>query len=133
MTMRTKYLGAVVLVLLVCAGSGCVQEPQAIINDGDKVAFLGESITAAGANYGGYCRMVVHGLKARGIIVEPVFAGVPGNTSEHMLGRLDAREQGGVARRGVPSERRTLPLPPNPSPRGHRCTVTRNHMSCQES
>ena len=77
------------LVLLVCAGSGYAEESQVIINDGDKVAFLGDSITAGGANYGGYCRMVVHGLKAKGIIVEPVFAGVPGNTSEHMLGRLE--------------------------------------------
>ena len=89
MTMRTKYLSAIVLVLLVCAGSGYAEESQVIIKDGDKVAYLGDSITAAGANYGGYCRLVVHGLKAKGIIVEPVFAGVPGNTSEHMLGRLE--------------------------------------------
>jgi len=89
MTMRTRYLRAIVLALLVCAGSGCAPESPIIINDGDKVAFLGDSITAGGANYGGYCRLVVHGLKARGIIVEPVFAGVPGNTSEHMLGRLE--------------------------------------------
>jgi lysophospholipase L1-like esterase len=89
MTMRTKYLSAIVLVLLVCAGSGYAEESQVIINDGDKVAYLGDSITAAGANYGGYCRLVVHGLKAKGVIVEPVFAGVPGNTSEHMLERLE--------------------------------------------
>ncbi len=89
MTMRTRYLSALVLVLLVCAGSGYAEQSQVIINDGDKVAFLGDSITAGGANYGGYCRMVVHGLKAKGIIIEPVFAGVSGNTSEHMLGRLE--------------------------------------------
>ena len=71
------------------ARAGYAEESQVIINDGDKVAYLGDSITAAGANYGGYCRLVVHGLKAKGIIVEPVFAGVPGNTSEHMLGRLE--------------------------------------------
>ena len=88
MTMRTKYLSAIVLVLLVCAGSGYAEESQVIIKDGDKVAYLGDSITAAGGNYGGYCRLVVHGLKMKDIFVEPVLAGVPGNTSEHMLGRL---------------------------------------------
>lgn len=76
-------------VLLACAGPSYAEESQVVINDGDKVVFFGDSITAAGANYNGYCRLVVHGLKAKGIIVKPVLAGVPGNTSEHMLGRLE--------------------------------------------
>lgn len=65
-------------------------EPSKIvIGDGDKVAFLGDSITAAGENYNGYCRMVVNGLKFHGVSVEPVLAGVPGNTSAMMVARLD--------------------------------------------
>lgn len=64
------------------------KESAILIEDGDRLAFLGNSITAGGASYGGYCRMVVHGLKSRDIRVEPILAGVPGNTSADMLERL---------------------------------------------
>lgn len=60
-----------------------------IIEDGQTIAFLGDSITADGSGYGKYCRLVVHGLKARGIHVTPVLAGVSGNTSRDMLARLE--------------------------------------------
>jgi len=60
-----------------------------IIKDGDRVAFLGDSITAGGASYGAFCRLVVQGLEEQGIVVEPIFAGVPGNKSSDMLLRLD--------------------------------------------
>lgn len=59
------------------------------VKDGQTVAFLGDSITAGGAEYGKYCRLVVQGLKAKGICVKPILAGVSGNTSAHMLARLD--------------------------------------------
>lgn len=52
MTMRTEYLqNSIVLVLLDCASSGYAEESQFIIKDEDKMAFLGDSITAGGANY----------------------------------------------------------------------------------
>jgi lysophospholipase L1-like esterase len=70
-------------------GSGNAKEFRILVKDGETVAFLGDSITAGGANYGGYCRLVVHGLRTKGIEVEPVLAGVSGNTSEDMLARLD--------------------------------------------
>ena len=37
--------------------------------DGQKIAFLGDSITAAGAKQGGYCQLVLDGLKREGITV----------------------------------------------------------------
>lgn len=66
-------------------------QPQPIVKDGQKVAFLGDSITAQGwANPGGYVRLVVDGLAHEGIKVTPIPAGVGGNTSADMLARLDA-------------------------------------------
>lgn len=84
-----RTLQTVVLLWVVSAEPGPAAEAGVLIRNGDSVAFLGDSITAAGASYGNYCRLVVHGLKTKGIVVTPVLAGVPGNTSEHMLARLD--------------------------------------------
>ena len=60
------------------------------IRDGQKVAFLGDSITRQGwDNPGGYVRLVVAGLAAEGIHIAPIPAGVSGDTSKEMLHRLD--------------------------------------------
>lgn len=59
------------------------------VKSGEKIAFLGDSITAAGAKPGGYCRLVIDGLKQEGIEVEGVFAGISGHKSNQMLKRLD--------------------------------------------
>jgi lysophospholipase L1-like esterase len=61
----------------------------AVIKTGESIAFLGDSITAGGGNHGGYCRLVVHGLKTKGIRVNGIYAGIPGNKSSDMLLRLD--------------------------------------------
>jgi lysophospholipase L1-like esterase len=59
--------------------------PQA----GQKVAFLGDSITQFGEGPGGYVRLVASALhdNGRDIIIVP--AGVSGNTSRDMLARLE--------------------------------------------
>jgi lysophospholipase L1-like esterase len=59
------------------------------IKSGQTIAFLGDSITAGGVRAGGYCRMVVDGLKSQGIEVTPIFAGKSGHKSNDMLARLD--------------------------------------------
>ena len=61
------------------------------IQTGEKLAFLGDSITQGGwdNNPGGYARRVVAGLEVNGIKVEPVPAGISGHKSNDMLGRLD--------------------------------------------
>lgn len=56
---------------------------------GQKIAFLGDSITAGGARNGGYCRLVIDGLKKQGIEATPVFAGISGHKSNQMLARLE--------------------------------------------
>ncbi len=59
------------------------------VQTGQKMAFLGDSITAAGARPGGYCRLVLDGLKREGIEATGVFAGISGHKSNQMLARLE--------------------------------------------
>ena len=60
------------------------------VKSGDKIAFLGDSITAGGwGNPAGYVRLVIAGLDANGVKAEPVPAGISGHKSDQMLARLD--------------------------------------------
>lgn len=60
------------------------------VQSGDKIAFLGDSITAGGwGNPAGYVRLVIAGLEANGVHAEPVPAGIGGHKSDQMLARLD--------------------------------------------
>lgn len=60
------------------------------VKNGDKIAFLGDSITAGGwGNPAGYVKLVIAGLEANGIKAEPVPAGIGGHKSDQMLARLD--------------------------------------------
>jgi lysophospholipase L1-like esterase len=60
------------------------------VKNGDKIAFLGDSITAGGwGNPAGYVRLVVAGLAANGVNVEPIPAGISGHKSNQMLERLE--------------------------------------------
>lgn len=57
---------------------------------GDKVAFLGDSITEAGqGNPGGYVQLIGSGLAANGVKIEILGAGISGHKSNDMLARLD--------------------------------------------
>ena len=57
---------------------------------GEKVAFMGDSITQGGwGNPKGYVRLVAAGLKANGADVEVIPAGISGHKSNQMLERLD--------------------------------------------
>jgi lysophospholipase L1-like esterase len=65
-------------------------ESKLVVQTGEKLAFLGDSITEGGGSYGYYCRLVMHGLKRHGVDPAPaVFAGISGNTSADMLARLE--------------------------------------------
>jgi lysophospholipase L1-like esterase len=60
------------------------------VKSGEKVAFLGDSITQGGwSNPAGYVRLVVAGLAANGVNVEPIPAGISGHKSNQMLDRLE--------------------------------------------
>jgi lysophospholipase L1-like esterase len=61
------------------------------VQNGQKIAFLGDSITAAGAGSpSGYVRLVISGLDANGIKATAIGAGVSGNTSRDMIARLES-------------------------------------------
>jgi len=56
---------------------------------GDRIAFLGDSITQFGVECPtGYVHLVMNGLAAQGVKAELVPAGVSGNMSNHMRARL---------------------------------------------
>lgn len=60
------------------------------VKSGEKIAFLGDSITAGGwGNPAGYVRLVIAGLEANGVKAEAVPAGISGHKSDQMLARLD--------------------------------------------
>ena len=69
--------------------ASALQAADILIKDGQKVGFLGDSITAQGIAPLGYVTEVVSGLATNGIKVTPIPAGVGGNTSKDMLARVD--------------------------------------------
>jgi lysophospholipase L1-like esterase len=63
---------------------------EPVIKSGDKVAFLGDSITQGGAGHpAGYVRRVESGLLANDIKITVIPAGISGNKSNDMLQRLE--------------------------------------------
>jgi len=63
---------------------------EILVKSGDKIAFLGDSITQGGwSNAAGYVRLVMAGLEANGVKAEPIAVGISGNKSNDMLGRLE--------------------------------------------
>ena len=61
-----------------------------LVKSGEKVAFLGDSITQGGwSSSKGYVKLVAAGLKANGIEIEVAPAGISGHKSNEMLKRLE--------------------------------------------
>ena len=82
---KASGLLAMAAFLPVLAGFG-----ETAVKSGDRIAFLGDSITYHGQTRGdGYVNLVLKGLDAEGVAVEAVKAGVSGNNSRDMLARLD--------------------------------------------
>jgi lysophospholipase L1-like esterase len=85
--MSFKALSLVLLTLL--SASSLRADDHILVKDGQKVAFLGDSITFQGWEVpGGYVKLVTAGFKTLGVNITPVPAGVGGNTSRDMLARL---------------------------------------------
>ncbi len=85
--MNLNTLCATVGFVAITALHGWAAEP--IIRSGDKIAFLGDSITQFGVHPGGYVDLVVSALKTNKIQVDPLYAGISGNRSIDMLRRID--------------------------------------------
>ena len=85
-----NFLKTCLALALVAAGAANCPADGLLLKNGDKLAFMGDSITQFGAGTpGGYVKLVVSGLEANGVKVEPVFAGISGHKSNDMLARLD--------------------------------------------
>jgi lysophospholipase L1-like esterase len=74
---------AMLLASLLCAGAGDIP-----VKDGEKIAFLGDSITQGGMGPTGYVSLVIQGLKANGVNATAIGAGISGHKSNDMLARL---------------------------------------------
>jgi lysophospholipase L1-like esterase len=85
---RLKTVFAFAAVLAVCWMPAHAAGKIAVTK-GQTIAFLGDSITQAGARQGGYCQLVINGLKQQGIDAKPVYAGISGHKSNQMLARLE--------------------------------------------
>lgn len=76
--------------VLVAFGNPINASAEILVKNGEKIAFLGDSITAGGwGNPAGYVRLVIAGLEANGVHAEPVPAGISGHKSDQMLARLE--------------------------------------------
>jgi lysophospholipase L1-like esterase len=84
--MKFGKLTLALVLLLVC--SSAVQAEIAV-KSGEKIAFMGDSITQAGAKPGGYCQLVIETLKKNGVETSGIWAGISGHKSNQMLARLE--------------------------------------------
>ena len=90
--MRNIGKGMGVLAVAVAMGlfaqTGTAEE--LLVKSGEKIAFLGDSITQFGGNNpGGYVNLVIKGLEVNGLKVAPIKAGISGHKSNDMLARVD--------------------------------------------
>ncbi len=81
-----RFLPAVIALI----STATVLHAEIAVKSGEKIAFLGDSITAGGwGNPAGYVNLVIAGLAANGVTATPIPAGISGHKSNQMLERLD--------------------------------------------
>jgi len=84
-----KFQPSVAVLVAFIAASHLVQAAIPV-KPGDKVAFLGDSITQAGqGSPSGYVQLIGSGLAANGVKIEIIGAGISGHKSDQMLERLE--------------------------------------------
>ena len=76
-------------VLLTTLVNRPIEAASIAVKEGQKIGFMGDSITQAGAEPEGYVTLVIRGLEANGIRATAVPAGISGHKSNQMLERLD--------------------------------------------
>lgn len=78
----------IVLAATLALSSALLPAGELLVKNGDRIAFLGDSITQFGNRRDGYVQLVMDGLKRYGIKATAIPAGVSGNKSNDMLRRL---------------------------------------------
>jgi len=76
------------MIATLLAGLVLVSAGDIPVKDGEKIAFLGDSITQGGMGATGYVTLVIQGLKANGVNATAIGAGISGHKSNDMLARL---------------------------------------------
>lgn len=76
------------MIATLLAGLLCMSAGDIPVKDGEKIAFLGDSITQGGMGATGYVTLVIQGLKANGVNATAIGAGISGHKSNDMLARL---------------------------------------------
>lgn len=90
MKIARRLIGVFALVMsLSGVGSLHAEESKLLIRSGDKIAFMGDSITQAGNRKGGYVTLVMDALNREGLGVTHLPAGISGHKSSDMLLRID--------------------------------------------
>lgn len=69
--------------------TGTVRAGEIAVKDGQKIAFLGDSITQGGVGPDGYVTLTIRGLESAGVKASAIPAGISGHKSNDMLARLD--------------------------------------------
>ena len=62
---------------------------QIAVKSGDKIVFMGDTITRMGNGRGGYLNLVMSALETNGVKAVKIPAGAAGHKSNQMLGRVD--------------------------------------------
>ena len=88
--MRKRFgrLLALVMLLGICGGVPA-SASELMVKSGEKIAFLGDSITQGGNRKNGYITFVMDGLNREGLNLTHVPAGISGHKSTNMLARLE--------------------------------------------
>lgn len=91
MKSRNRFLTTFALALsLVTITTASADQRTLLVKPGEKIAFMGDSITAGGARKNGFVTLVMEALNKEGLKLSHVPAGKSGNRSNDMLARLDA-------------------------------------------
>ena len=88
MTQLRSALAAGLLALALSTAGAAVPRAEIAVKNGEKIAFLGDSITQGGMGATGYVTLVIHGLKSAGVQATAIGAGISGHKSNDMLARL---------------------------------------------
>jgi lysophospholipase L1-like esterase len=85
-----KQVTCMVLATVVLGVAGELHGSNLAVKDGESIAFLGDSITAAGAREKlGYVNLVIRSFAANDVDVRAIPAGIGGHKSNQMLARLE--------------------------------------------
>jgi lysophospholipase L1-like esterase len=91
MKLKNRFLSTLALgfsLFATCAASS--QAEELLVKPGEKIAFLGDSITQAGARKNGYITFVMDALNKEGLELSRIAAGKGGHKSNNMLARVDS-------------------------------------------